>query len=185
MVNYEEKNEKEDQTMKTRLGVLIFVFLTGMILGVGQPAFLYGCETPTGNAWDPFVGVSVFTLKPISFSGGTKLAGPLSIYLAPDESAPLCTNGNYEGTMFYTVRLSKGSNIYWDEGETGVNEICFGNIGTPGSGGQGDVIMNFLKTVVLTIFPNAKNAQLKSVDNAGASRDSLSFVADIVISVQE
>jgi hypothetical protein len=158
--------------MKMKLGVLIFVFLTGLVLVATQPALLYaGTETPSGNAWDPFVDTSPFK--------GTKLSGPLSIYLEPASYSEEC--GNYKGTMFYTVRLSKGSDIYTFHGK--VTDICFGNIGDPGSGGQGDVIMNFLGYVVGQIFGPGKLWKLKSVDNPGTAPDSQSFVADIVIAV--
>ena len=169
--------------MKTRLGVLIFVFLTGMILGVVQPAFLYGSETPAGNPWDPFVNVSLFTGQPIKSNAGTKLDGPLSIVLNTSIPITLCGNGLPYATMLYTVRLGKGSQMYWFDGET--PNVCEGNIGTPGSGGQGDAVMSFLKSVVLFIFPNAKDAKVISLDNAGPTPDALAFIADITIAVTQ
>jgi hypothetical protein len=84
--------------------------------------------------------------------------------------------------MFYTLRLIVGKgphqDIYCFDGAT--PGICLGDIN-----GQGDVIMNFLKADVLTLFPNAKDAQITSVDNAGIAQDSLAFVADITIAVKE
>jgi hypothetical protein len=173
--------------MKTKLGVLIFVFVTAMILGTGLPALLYaGAETGGGTVWDPFVDTSSFT--------GTKLFGPLSVYLdvtcvphptkAKDPACyPCCPCDLGAATMFYTVRLTKGSGIlYTLEGST--DGVCIGNIGTPGSGGQGDVIMNFLNTAVTNIFGPGHQWKLKSVNYPGASQDSLAFVADIELAVQ-
>lgn len=172
--------------MKTRLGVMIFVFLAGIILGATQPALLYaGAETGGGNLWDSFVGTPPFP--------GTKLSGPLSISYDPDQSPPYCANGNYHATMFITVRLTprkdhdrkvKGPQIYtFDEVKEG---ICLGDIGTPGSGGQGDVIMNFLGTVVVPgIFGSSKHWKLESVTKPGIAPDSLAFVANITIAVRQ
>jgi hypothetical protein len=173
--------------MKTKLGVLIFVFLTGMVLGALQPALVYGgAETPGGTLWDPFVHVSFFTLTPTSFHKGTNLAGPLSIvYDVAVDQLLECTTGT--ANMFLTVRLIGGNGshrqIYWFDGET--PGICLGDIGTPGSGGQGEKILQFLKNVVLAIFPNAKDAQITSVDNAGVAPDGFAFVGDITIAVKQ
>ena len=173
--------------MRTRWGVLIFVFLMGVILGVTQPAFLYaGAETPGGNLWDAFVNTSPPSPTDI------KVDGALSIYYvvtcvpqitkSKPVCYPCCPCEFGTATMFYTVRLTKEFNIYTYEGST--NGVCLGNIGTPGSGGQGDVIMNFLGTVVTNIFGAGHTWQLKSVNNPGIAPDSLAFGADITIAVQ-
>jgi hypothetical protein len=174
--------------MKTKVGMLFFMFLTGIILAATQPTLLYaGAETGGGTSlWDPFVHVSLFTLTPTTFHKGTNLAGPLSIlYDADVPQIPECTSGT--ATMFYTVRLigGKGSHrqIYWFDGAT--KGVCLGDIGSPGLGGQGDAILQFLKNAVLAIFPNAKDAQITSVDNAGIAPDSLAFVGDITILVKQ
>jgi hypothetical protein len=177
--------------MKTRLGVLIFVFLTGIIFGVGQPALLYGMETPTGNAWDPFIKVSFFTGKaipPKHLPFPITLSGRLSIAYGTSFSAfcpPGATSGPYLVTMFYTLTLSDGDQSNSPQLYTSFTPgTCEGDIGTPGSGGQGDVIMGFLKTVVLQIFPNAKDAYLKSVSNTWTAPDAFAFEADIKIVVK-
>jgi hypothetical protein len=170
--------------MKTRLGVLILVFFAGMVLVATQPALLYaGGETGGGNLWDPFVNVSFFTLTPTSYSRGILLAARLSI--AYDTSYfSYCDNGQYRGTLFYTVSSADHSKSPWFY-TSFTPGICFGDIGTPGSGGQGDVIMAFLKTVVLQIFPYARDAYLKSVSNVWIEDDSFAVAADIIIAVRK
>jgi hypothetical protein len=84
--------------------------------------------------------------------------------------------------MFYTVSNNQSTSPWVYTSFT--PGICLGNIGTPGSGGQGDVIMGFLKTVVLQIIPFAKNAYLKSVSNTWFADDSSAFAADITIAVK-
>ena len=173
--------------MKTKLGVLIFVFLTAMILGTAQPALLYaGPETPGGNLWDPFVDTSEPSPTDI------KLDGALSIYyevtckpqITKNKPVcyPCCPCDLGTATMFYTVRLSKEFIVYTYEGST--PGVCLGNIGGPGEGGQGDVIMSFLGTVVTNIFGSGHTWKLKSVNNPGIAPDSLAFGADITIAVQ-
>jgi hypothetical protein len=181
--------------MKTRLGVLILVLLTGMILGVGQPALLYGAETPGAynpcngalelNLWDPFVNVSFFTLKCASFKGA-QLAGQISLAYG-GSFMTYCSSGMYEVTMHYTVGLSvddhsRSPQLYLYTSFT--PGLCQGDYGVPGSGGQGDVIMQFLKTVVLQIFPDARDAYLKSVTNPSYVQSGLGFTADITIVVR-
>ncbi len=172
--------------MKTKLRVLMVGLLAGIILGVTQPALLYAGETGEGNLWDPFVDTSPPSPTDI------KVDGTLSIYYVVTcvpqitKSKPACypccpcTLGTV--TMSYTVRLSKEFNIYTYEGST--SGKCIGDIGTPGSGGQGDVIMNFLGTAVTNIFGSGHRWTVKSVNYPGVSGDSLAFVADIAIAVQ-
>jgi hypothetical protein len=181
--------------MKTKLGVLIFVFLTAMILGAAQPALLFaGGETGGGNFWDPFIDTTGFT--------GTNVFGTLSIYYnvtcipnpiphPKKKSAPCypcCPCGLGTVTMSYVVRIPYGEDI---NGETIIHTYegstdgkCIGDIGIPGSGGQGDAIMNFLDTAVTNIFGSIRPWKLKAVNNPGISQDSLAFLADIEIAVQ-
>jgi hypothetical protein len=169
--------------MKRRLAVLIFVFFAGMILVATEPALLYaGFETGEANVWDPFVNVSFFTLTPTSFSKGPTLAARLSITYTTSYYS-YCDNGQYMGTLFYTVSSADQRKIPWNY-TSFTPGICFGDIGTPGSGGQGDVIMKFLKTVVLQNFPFAKDAYLKSVSNPWFEDDGFAFAADITIAVK-
>jgi len=171
--------------MKTRWGVLIFVFFAGMVLVGTQPALVYaGSETPSGSLWSPFIGVSFFTLQPVSYAKVNTQAAHLKLNFTSTgyEICPL--TGNYEGTLYYTVSGAYPlNNIPW-QFTSFTSNICAGNIGTPGSGGEGDVIMGFLKTVVLQIFPFAKDAYLESVSNAMAYDDGFAFEADIIIAVK-
>jgi hypothetical protein len=169
--------------MKRRMGVLIFVFLTGMILGTMQPATLFAGETPGGNIWDQFVDPKPYP--------GIMLEGPLSIYyeyLFDETGNPLlCEDQQPVANMYYTVRLSKDSDewrrkqpaLYTFQGTTG---ICLGDML-----GQGNVIKEFLGTVVRAIFPKAKSWKLKSINNAQYHDDDFSraFVADIEIAVKK
>jgi len=155
--------------MKTLKQVLIFVFLMGMILGVGQPALLYASESPQ-DIWNYWVDTSPFT--------GTKLAGPLSIYF--DYLDQYCTDGSQLTNMYATVRLSKGFDLNTFQGK---QQICIGDIT-----GQGNWIVDtFLNNAVKSIYPTATRARwrLKSIDNAQFHDQpgSRSFVADIQIAV--
>jgi hypothetical protein len=154
--------------MKKRMGVLIFVFLLGMILGTMQPAMLFAAEYP-GNPWDIFVYPSHYS--------GTKLSGPLSVYYFPLGSS--CYN------MYYTVRLSKGHNLYLFSGSA--ESFCVSKDLIQESG---DIIMIFLDSAVRGIFTNPRGWQLTSIDN-GIYNDeqgypySRAFVADIEITVKK
>lgn len=86
--------------MKTLKGVLIFIFLTGMILGVAGPALLYGAETGGGNPWDSCVNCWCFDKK----AHGTKISGTLSIYYAQRSS------GGYD--TYLTLRLEDKKQLY-------------------------------------------------------------------------
>jgi hypothetical protein len=167
--------------MKTKSGVLFIVLLTSIILGAAQPARLYAGETPSGNLWDPFVNIN-------PFRGGTSIPGTLTIIYNPlslfNFFPTACSNG--QATMFYSLRLTYNKTPYTYQGAT---QVCLGDIGTPGTGGQGDVILSFLNYVMLGYFPSQVNLpitrwNLKSVNNPGISTDSLSFVADIVVAVK-
>ena len=163
--------------MKIKLGVISFVFLTGIILGVAQPPMLYaGGETGGGTIWDPFVNQNPLKGKV------AKLTGPLSIYYIPTETTPTCWNTNFHANMYYTVRLSAGFNLYTFDGTT--SNICLGDFsGNPTS--QGPAIMAFLETVINGIFQNAVGWNLTSVGSPGISPESLAFVADLSIEVKE
>jgi hypothetical protein len=170
--------------MKTRLGVLIFVFLMGVILGATQPGFLYaGAETTGGTLWDPFLNVSFFTLRPVSYAKVNTQAAHLKLNFTSTGYETCSLTNLYWGTLYYTVSGAYPLNIPW-QFTSFTSNICAGNIGTPGSGGEGDVIMGFLKTVVLQIFPFAKDAYLESVNNAMVYDDGFAFEADIIIAVK-
>jgi hypothetical protein len=168
--------------MKTRLGVIIFVFLTGMILWGAEPALLYGCETPEGNVWDQFIDPKPYP--------GVHLEGPLSIYydLSYNPDGP-CGESDYEATMYYTVRLNKvkaadkkNVQFYTFQGKT--EGLCLLN----DTDMQGAAVKDFLGTVVVPgIFETYKSWKLKSIDNVGYNQDDVSsaFVADIEIVVDK
>ena len=180
--------------MKTRLGMLIFVFLTGLVLGGLQPDLLYaGAETTGTTLWDPFVNVSLFTGKsiPHPFHAKTNLPGRLSIVYSPSPGGVPCSDDtNPLATMFYTLRLSDGwrsENASFYTSFTPGICLSVDAIGIPGSGGQGDLILEFLKTVVLQIFPYARDAYVtyvKSDNNPWMAPDGLAFVIDITIVVK-
>ena len=156
---------------------LILVFLIGMV-GTAQPALLYGGETGGGNIWDIFVDKSPFT--------GTKFSGTLSIYYDPIGVTCGTNSEGFLATMYYTVRLNKGFQLYTFQGST--PEICSVDIA-----GQGYVIFDvFLDNAIHDprLYPNVIDWKLKSIDNAQyhfteSPPLSLAFVADIVIAVKE
>jgi len=155
--------------MKTRLGVLIFVFLTGMILGAMEPALLYGAETPEGNVWDQFI-------DPKPYKGNT-LSGTLSIYC---EITGPCGDSDYTATMYYTVRLNKKKDLYTFQGKTA--GVCLADIET-----QGNIIKNdFLGWVVVPgIFPDGFNSwKFKSIGKAQFNDDGLSFSRAFVTDIE-
>jgi hypothetical protein len=164
--------------MKRRLTVLIFSVFVGMILAATQPASLYaGSETGGGAPWEDLI-----TSPPKKY---VSVSGPLSIYLdvtcLPNPKRnkdlacyPCCPCENGTATMFYTVRLSDGTNLYTYEGSA--DGACLGDFVS-----QGDVIMNFLGTVIPNIFGPVQAWGVKSVENVGIPGDSLAFVADITI----
>jgi hypothetical protein len=178
--------------MKTKLGILSFVFLTGLFIVATPPAHLYaGTTTTGGTAWDPFINVSFFSGNQISKSAGTKLAGVLSIYYNDVDTGLNCEGpGGFEVEMYVTVRLSQSakSNDTFTY-DTVIPYVCSADTGSPGSGGQGDLILNFLKSVVLNIYPNANDAYLTSVEKPGIAGTPYSpaqaFVANINIAVQQ
>jgi len=169
--------------MKTKSGVIIIMLLTGLIIGAAQPAMLYaGGETgdPT-SLWAPFVNTN-----PLGSKGATQLPGTLTmIYNTSflyNYLTSLCST--FQTSMLYSVRFTYNNTFYTYTGSTGV---CYGDIGTPGSGGQGDVIMAFLKWALIDIFqsqnPNFKWNLIK-VNNPGIAFDGNSFVTDIIVKVK-
>jgi hypothetical protein len=161
--------------MKTKSGVIIIMLLIGLIIGASLPDRLYaGGGTSEGFLWDPFINQT--PLSGIVYM----MNGTLSISYDVGQASASC-GGQYVANMFYTVRLSKDSKTYTFNGST--DGVCTGDIGVPGSGGQGDAIMNFLGTAVRAIFPNAKNPKwnLVSVSTPWISPVSDAFVADIFI----
>ena len=169
--------------MKKRMAALIFLFLTGMILGTMQPAMLYGSETPGGNIWDQFVYTKPFT--------GTTLAGTLSIYYEiPGSDAtncPLDINAN----MFYIVKLIKQNETtpYLFQGSSQASHpdgICMKDVL-----GQGEEIINFFGNIVSgpTFFPNGVTAwHLTAIDNGQYNDESnppsRAFIGNVVITVK-
>jgi len=170
--------------MKKRMGVLIFLFLTGMILGTMQPAMLYAGEV-LGNPWDQLLDTGPYL--------GIWLKGPLSIYyeFAYDETGEpiICSGtGDVFAYMYYTVRLNKeldirpNPDLYTFQGTNG---SCLNNWEE-----QATIIREFLGTVVVPgIFPNAQSWKwkVKSIKKAqyhdDADSNSRAFVADIEIAV--
>jgi hypothetical protein len=172
------------------MGVLVFIFLTGMILGGMQPAMLIAGETGGGNIWDQFVYDKPFQ--------GMRLEGTLSIYYdyiwaAGDFLYCGAEGDSIMATMFYTVKLKRpGDPTIWvfqgSSQRTRPSGVCLSDIL-----GQGEEIMTFLGDIVLgniyaipPIFPNGVSEwHLTAIKNAlFYDRDlplSRAFVADIVI----
>lgn len=152
-----------------------------MIIGTAQPALLFaGGEGSQGNIWDPFVNTN-------PFKGGTIVPGTITIIYNPlsllNFFPPSCKGNMPQATMFYSLRLVYNKTPYTYQG---VTQVCMGDIGNPGSGGQGDVITSFLNYVMLVYFPVDANLtigkwNLKSVQMPGISQDGFSFIADIQI----
>jgi hypothetical protein len=171
--------------MKKGRGVLIIVFLTGMILGTMQPAMLFAGETGGGDIWDQFVDPKPYP--------GIWLQGPLSIYyeyLYDDEGNQLICDletGDPAANMFYTVRLNK---VVWFDFKSVQTYTFQGTMGTCLNDWefQGNVIKEFLGTVVVPgIFPGGFSSwKVKSIEKAQYHDDDFSraFVADIVIAVK-
>ena len=171
--------------MKTKLRVLIVVFLTGMILGVGQPALLYGTETPGGNVWDQFVYTKPFK--------GTTVQGALSIYYQITGCETTNCPGDCAANMFYMVKLIKQNETitYLFQGSSQASHpdgICLKDIL-----GQGAEIMNFFGNVVSdpSLFPNGVvDWKVTAIDNGQFNDEntfpsgSRAFVADVVITVK-
>jgi hypothetical protein len=178
--------------MKKTMGVLIFLFLTGMILAT-MPAMLFAGESGGGNIWDQFVYNRPFQ--------GTKLQGPLSIYYEYNFAGGdfvYCNEGqSYMVTMYYTVRLKKGSDptLWVFEGSSQRSNPC--GICLTDILAQGAQINNFLADIVLgnlvaipPIFPNGvREWHLTSIDNAQFydrfDPPSRAFIADIVIKAKQ
>jgi hypothetical protein len=168
------RKRKEEQRMKTLKGVLIFIFLTGMILGVAGPALLYGAETSGGNPWDSCVNCYCFDKK----AHGTKISGTLSIYYA----ARTGPGGGYD--TYLTLRLEDHRQlyVYRGMGDFIVHDVL---------NDTGYIACDFIGTVIPQIFPANTGWNVKSIDDAwGTYEDeqdlhSRAFVVDITIAVKE
>ncbi len=170
--------------MKKKLRGFFILLTVVLILGATPPAWLYaGGQTGEGNLWDPFVNTN-----PFNYTGAVKLTGTLTMIYNPSwllnygqltNFFPLSCNGLGQAIMFYSARFNYLETIKTYPGATGV---CLGDIGNPGSGGQGDVIMAFLGYVIPDVIGYTPlKWNLRSIKNAGISGDSMSFVADFVI----
>ncbi len=186
---------REDMAMKTRTGIANVVFLTGICLGFMTPSLVFASETATGNAWDQFVYTK-------SFKATATLNGVLSIYYKYTECDTTNCPGDCSADMFYVVNLinpNLTTTVYQFQGSSQTsypNGICVKDIL-----GQGTEILNFFGNIVSgTIaassplpFPNGVKAwHLTAIDNGVVNDQSTppplgsrSFVADVVISVQE
>jgi len=169
--------------MRTRLRMLFFVFLTGVILGAMQPALLYGSETPGGNVWDQFVYTKAFK--------GTTLNGPLSIYYEYTGCDTTNCPGDCAANMFYIVKLIKQNETtpYLFQGSSQASHpdgICMKDVL-----GQGEEIINFFGNIVSgpTFFPNGVTAwHLTAIDNGQYNDESnppsRAFIGNVVITVK-
>jgi|WetSurMetagenome_2_1015567.scaffolds.fasta_scaffold377949_1 hypothetical protein len=164
--------------MKKELKIILVIGLVVVMFGVAQPTLLYaGGGTTGGNLWDPFVNTNPLR-KPF-----TEIKGTLNIIFNPGylaDASGACNNFLGSATMFYSVRLIYGGNLYANEGSTGV---CYGNIGVPGSGGWGDVISTFLVSSIQSIIPFTK-WNIKTMSNPVISGDGFSFITDLTIQVK-
>ena len=173
--------------MRKRMGLLILMFLAGMILGTMQPATLFAGEAG-GNIWDQFVDPRPYP--------GIWFEGPLSIYyefLYDEYGNPVICEGTEDPltNMFYTVRLNRVTWFNWRDDVKlytfqGFNNTCLNDWLF-----QGNEIRNFLEFVVIPgIFPEGfQSWKLKSFKKAQFHDDefgiSRAFVADIEIAVRK
>jgi hypothetical protein len=168
--------------MKKRTGVLIFVFLTGMVLAT-MPAMLFAGETGGGNIWDQFVDTKPYP--------GIWLHGPLSIYYeyVYDDSGNVipCSEAGVAANMFVTVRLEKVLDILRPNPTLYTFQYTNGTC-TDDWISQGIDIKYFLGTVVVPgIFPDFKSWKMMFITKAQYHDDDISraFVADIGIAVKK
>ena len=169
--------------MKALKRISIFIFLTGMILGVMGQDLLYGCETGGGNPWDTCVNCWCLDKHA---KGTTTLKGTLSIYFADRSS---CPNGPPCWDPYFIVRLAMdGKNdqlfVFREQGDI-VEDIL---------NQTGLYLCNFLQDVINQLFPNQSStfswAVKKYDDPWGTYQDeqdlqSRAFVTDIKIVVKE
>jgi hypothetical protein len=165
--------------MKTLKGVLIFIFLTGMILGVAGPALLYGAETGGGNPWDSCVNCWCFDKK----AHGTKIQGTLSIYYAQRTG---CTNPPCGYDTYLTLRLEDKKQLYVYRGG-GTQDFIVQDVLDE----TGYIACNFIDTVIQQIFPAFQSWSVKSIDDAWGTYEnegtlhSRAFVVDMTIAVKK
>ena len=142
--------------MKTRKTVLFFLLILGISLAITQSVHAYGSESSTPG--------DVISINPNA--SGTKLTGPLTIYLpyseTPDYYSANCWASGvpYKSTMYFFIRLRKGSTLYPFSGQA--PNICVADINQ-----QQAAIKAYIQTVVIpNIFPDNPNAlfDLKNVD---------------------
>ena len=146
------------------------MFLTGLIIGAAQPATLYaGGETGDGSdLWSQFIDTSGFK--------GTVLNGTLSILYYPNPLADLCSTGQQQATMFYSVRFIVSKKTM---ASVGAAAVCLLDIA-----GQGEEIMNFLTGFVNKNILTINKCVLKAINNSRITDGSYGFVADITLVCQ-
>ncbi len=177
------KRKKEDEAMRKRMGAIVFLLFTGLILGTTQPVMVSAGETGGGNIWDPFIDPRPYP--------GIWLAGPLSIYYeyVYDEGGnviPCSDTGGVAANMFVTVRLNKVLDMFRLNPTLYTFQYTNGTC-TDDWITQGTEIKNFLGTVVVPgIYPDFKSWKLMSVTKAQYHDDDFSraFVSDIAIAVK-
>ncbi len=177
--------------MKTGKIMLIFVFLTGLMLGATQPALLYAAETPSGNPWDQFVYTKPFK--------GTTLSGVLSIYYEYTGCDTTNCPGDCAANMFYIVNLIEQNQptpfLFQGSSQASYpNGICLSDVLA-----QGTEILNFFGNIVSgaipanpPLFPNGVTGwHVTAIDNGQVADQttppplgSRAFFADVVITVR-
>jgi hypothetical protein len=166
------RKRKEELRMKTLRGVLIFIFLTGVILGATGPALLYGAETGGGNPWDTCANCWCFDSK----AKGTRIEGTLTVYYKVRTVLP----SGYD--PYITLRLEDKKQLYVYR-EMG---LPIGDV----TNDTGPMLCDFIATVVQQLFPANTGWMLKSYTDPWGIYDpndnsSRAFVTDITIAVHE
>jgi hypothetical protein len=146
----------------------IFILLAVLVF----PVISFAMTTGGGNPWDDLVDPSPFS--------GTKLDGTLSIYLVANENQNSSCTGSYETDAYFTVRLSKGFQLY--SFQYMVPGVCKNDIGA-----LKVKVIDFLNWTILDIFNANLEWRFKSISNVAYNDEagSRSVVADIKLAVKE
>jgi hypothetical protein len=161
---------KEEIKMK-HVHFAVILFLLALLV---CPVISFAASTGGGNPWDDLIDSSPFT--------GTKLDGTVSIYLVSNggKTGANCAGSGYETDAYFTVRLSKGFQLY--SFQNMVSGICKNDSGTLKL-----KLIDFINLAILDIFNANLKWSCKAITNViyNDETGSRSVVADIQIAVKE